>query len=172
MTLLPLFLGLSLNLAAPADSLELSSAALEAREARYARKAPIRLLSLKTAEPDLRAAVLWQKPARALERIQTVEFKDPEARACGFILDLGTAAPDTPEDSMRFEFVDNRTLHAYRPDASGHVRRTRIHFSHPYATFHIRRERCLLRNGSRAPHCAIALTFKTENNRPVVVTSY
>lgn len=157
--LLPsLLLSLNLSLSTPDDN-------------RFAHDAPIRLISLCEAEPDLRASTLYYQPARPLGRIQSVSFK-PEASAKGFILDLGIVKSNIPADSLRFQFVDARTLYAYTPSPNGTMNRTRIHFSHPYATFQIRKEKCLMTDGSRAPHCAIALTFKPENGRPVVITTF
>lgn len=103
------------------------------------------------------------------------EYTYPDTLADkGFLLDLDHFTTGIGRDGLDVRLVDKYTLGASRRSVV-HGEESRIfyiaRFSHPFATWNIRREFVKLANGTKEPRCKVALTFNLKPKEKLTVAS-
>ena len=105
---------------------------------------------------------------------QVYTYPDTTA-AKGFLIDIDHAVTGTANEDMNVVFVDKQTVRAYKrtrlpsPQASEFY--YVAHFSVPFDTWNVRRERVTLENGEKEARCKVAFTFRLKKGERLHVQS-
>lgn len=103
------------------------------------------------------------------------EYTYPDTLADkGFLLDLDHFTTGIGREDLDVKLVDKYTLRASRRSVA-HGEASQLfyiaRFSHPFATWNIRREFVKLENGTKEPRCKVALTFNLKPKEKLTVAS-
>lgn len=105
---------------------------------------------------------------------QTYLFPDTTASK-GFLIDIDHALSGMGDEDMDIVFVDKQNIHAYKRSLAGTADSPQLyyfaHFSVPFDTWNIRRERVTLENGQKEARCKVAFTFNLSPGEPLIVHS-
>lgn len=104
----------------------------------------------------------------------TYTFPDTTA-AKGFLIDIDHAMSGAGNEDMDVVFVDKQNIRAYkrsRSEAAGSPQLYYFaHFSAPFKTWNVRRERVTLENGQKEARCKVAFTFDLQPGEQLIVQS-
>lgn len=106
--------------------------------------------------------------------VQRFAYPDTTAEK-GFLLDIDHALHGAGNEDMDVEFIDKRTIRAYKRTAKGGGGSRALyyvaHFSHPFSQWNIRREVVRLENGEREHRCKAAFVFNLGKHDMLTVVS-
>lgn len=101
-------------------------------------------------------------------------FPDTTAEK-GFVVDIDNSLIGAPNEDMDFNLVDHHSIRAYKRSNSSGASEPALyyyaHFSHPYESYNVRRERVTLENGQKESRLKAAFTFLLNPGEELVVTS-
>lgn len=116
-------------------------------------------------------AEISAKPGHCVQRYS---FPDTTASK-GFLVDLDHALHGAGNGDMDVKFIDRTTIRAYRRGKTKGDGEPELyyvaHFSHPFTTWNVRREKVRLKNGAMEKRCKVAFTFEIENGETLTVQS-
>lgn len=105
---------------------------------------------------------------------QTYVYPDTTA-AKGFLIDIDHAAGGKGNEDMDVIFVDRQTVRAYKRGKETGSATPELyyvaHFSAPFDSWNVRRERVTLKDGSKEARLKAAFTFKLKPGEPLRVES-
>ena len=101
------------------------------------------------------------------------EYTFPDTLADkGFLIDIDHAMVGEAKEDMDVKLIDKYTLRASKRSADTKAQIFYYaHFSHPFSTWNIRRERVKLENGTKEARCKVALTFVLQPDEKLIVAS-
>lgn len=106
--------------------------------------------------------------------VQRYDYPDTTATK-GFLIDLDHALYGAGNGDMDVKFIDRNTIRAYRRSKKTDDGEPELyyvaHFSHPFSTWNIRREKVQLKNGEKESRCKVAFTFELKNGELLTVQS-
>lgn len=105
---------------------------------------------------------------------QTYTFPDTTA-AKGFLIDIDHALSGAGNEEMDVVFVDKQNIRAFKRCRTDTAKSPQLyyfaHFSAPFDTWNVRRERVALENGEKEARCKVAFTFNLRHGEPLTVQS-
>ena len=104
--------------------------------------------------------------------VQHYAYPDTTAEKA-FLLDVDHVLGGTKNEDMDIKMVDRRNIRAYKRGYDGQAPQLYYyaHFSHPYESYNIRRERVTLENGQKESRVKAVFSFLLKDGEELTVTS-
>lgn len=105
---------------------------------------------------------------------QTFTYPDTTAKK-GFLIDIDHSLCGEGNEEMDVVFIDKQNIRAYKRSRSTNTNTPQLyyfaHFSAPFDTWNIRREKVFLKNGEKEARCKVAFTFPLQQGEELTVQS-